>query len=430
MIVTGLQAENIKRLKAVSLKLDPEGGLVIIGGENEAGKSTALDSITYALEGKGSLPPEPIRHGETSGEIMLNLEGNGDDPLVVTRTFTKTDSYLKVTTPEGAELKSPQKLLDSFRGRFVDPLGFVQADSKEQVQVLKDLTKLDFTELEADRQAAYEERTVVNRDIKAAEARIKGMTHHDDVTAPLNVEDMMNSRKLLEEHDLERTEKEKEIEKARTVIYGHNESIELTKNHIEKLENQVAALYKDLNEVRDANRAGEESLAKLRIEYEKMDPKSDFTDMDVKIAGASEHNRKFNENQRRKAEAEELAGQQNNADALTAAIDTYDQKKLDMIAQADMPVDGLAFGEGGVMFNGIPFEQCSQAQKLKISAAIGLATNPKLRVLLIHDGSLLDENSMKLMAQIAQESEAKIFLERVGDADENAIIIEDGRVKQ
>ena len=52
-IVT-LEAENIKRLKAV--EITPEGNLVVVGGKNAQGKSSVMDSIAYALGGKKLVP--------------------------------------------------------------------------------------------------------------------------------------------------------------------------------------------------------------------------------------------------------------------------------------------------------------------------------------------------------------------------------------
>ena len=51
MKIIELQAENVKRLKAVDIT--PDGTLQIIGGRNAQGKSAVLDSIWLALGGVG-----------------------------------------------------------------------------------------------------------------------------------------------------------------------------------------------------------------------------------------------------------------------------------------------------------------------------------------------------------------------------------------
>lgn len=51
--------------------------------------------------------------------------------------------------------------------------------------------------------------------------------------------------------------------------------------------------------------------------------------------------------------------------------------------------------------------------------------NPKLKVVLIRDGSLLDENSLRTVGEMAEAAGAQVWLETVGK-DGEGIIIEDG----
>jgi hypothetical protein len=60
---------------------------------------------------------------------------------------------------------------------------------------------------------------------------------------------------------------------------------------------------------------------------------------------------------------------------------------------------------------------------------MGFAQNPGLKILLVRDGSLLDENSLNLLAQLARDFDGQVWIERVGEGDESAVIIEDGVVK-
>ena len=80
-------------------------------------------------------------------------------------------------------------------------------------------------------------------------------------------------------------------------------------------------------------------------------------------------------------------------------------------------------------FDGKPFDQASSAEQLRVSVAMGIALNPTLRVLLVRDGSLLDKESFKMMAEMASEADAQVWIERVEDDDHVGIVIEDGAVK-
>lgn len=61
MKIISLQAENVKRLTAVSIT--PDGNLVQISGRNGQGKTSVLDAIWWALEGAANIQAEPIRKG-------------------------------------------------------------------------------------------------------------------------------------------------------------------------------------------------------------------------------------------------------------------------------------------------------------------------------------------------------------------------------
>ena len=51
MKINKLEIENVKRIKAV--KIEPtRDGLTIIGGKNNQGKTSVLDSIAWALGGE------------------------------------------------------------------------------------------------------------------------------------------------------------------------------------------------------------------------------------------------------------------------------------------------------------------------------------------------------------------------------------------
>ncbi len=56
--IVSLEASNVKRLRAVSIDASGKPA-VIIGGRNEQGKSSVLDSIVYCLGGKPDIP-QPI----------------------------------------------------------------------------------------------------------------------------------------------------------------------------------------------------------------------------------------------------------------------------------------------------------------------------------------------------------------------------------
>lgn len=161
-----LQAENYKRLVAVDIT--PDGDVVTIAGKNAQGKSSVLDSIYAALAGREAKVDKPIREGQNSATVSVDL-----GEIVVTRKWKKDDAgTLTVESKEGATFKSPQARLDEIIGRRAfDPLEFVHQKPAEQVATLISTVELPFDpdELESQRKAAYEARTVVGRDVTRLE---------------------------------------------------------------------------------------------------------------------------------------------------------------------------------------------------------------------------------------------------------------------
>ena len=119
------------------------------------------------------------------------------------------------------------------------------------------------------------------------------------------------------------------------------------------------------------------------------------------------------------------------SDGITQQIESIDRTKKEAFLNVRFPVDGLAVDEEGITYNGIPFRQCSSAEQLKVCVAIASALNPEIRVIRVPDASLLDEESMKVMQDLAQQQDIQIWMERVTDGKEKVgVVIEDGAVKQ
>ena len=116
------------------------------------------------------------------------------------------------------------------------------------------------------------------------------------------------------------------------------------------------------------------------------------------------------------------------ADSLTDAMAERTRQREAAIRNAAMPVPGLGFSAEGVTFNGLPFDQASSAEQLRVSVAIAMAANPKLRVLRIKDGSLLDENGLRMIGEMAQAEDYQVWVESVRTDGKVGIIMEDGAI--
>ena len=79
--INKLEIENVKRIKAV--KIEPtQNGLTIIGGKNNQGKTSVLDSIAWALGGDRFKPSQAAREGSVIPPTLHIVMNNG---LIVER---------------------------------------------------------------------------------------------------------------------------------------------------------------------------------------------------------------------------------------------------------------------------------------------------------------------------------------------------------
>lgn len=420
MKILALQAQNVKRLHAVEIR--PDGSMIVIGGGNEAGKSSVLDSIMYALGGGAMCPEEPIRYGERKATVRLAL-GERAVELVVTRTFSQKGTSLKLETADGDPIGSPQTLLDTLYSAVAfDPLAFERMKPKARIKALRAATGLDFTTEDQYRQELFEERRAVHRRAKELGGVLAQSTWHTD--AP---QELMSVTDLVAER-----------EAARGVICENatqRAALESTTAEMDRLQAERTRMLNELEELKGAVWANERAYAVLTERAEQLteriagrvDP--DLTVLDEQIANSEQINAKVRENAARAKVLADKAEEEKRIQGLTMAIAEIDDAKSTAIAEAALPVEGLTFDEDGVRIDGVPFEQCSQAQRLRTSVAVGLAMNPKLPVLLIRDGSLLDATNLRLVAEMAEAANAQVWIERVGDGDECSIVIEDGTVR-
>lgn len=72
MKINKLEIENVKRIRAV--KIEPtQNGLTVIGGNNNQGKTSVLDSIAWALGGENFRPTEAMRHSGNATTYLDDL---------------------------------------------------------------------------------------------------------------------------------------------------------------------------------------------------------------------------------------------------------------------------------------------------------------------------------------------------------------------
>lgn len=400
MRIVTLQAENIKRLRAV--EITPQDDVVVIAGRNAQGKSSVLDAIWMALAGADGAKQtkRPIRDGEEKASVRLDL---GD--LVVTRKWTKAGSTLEVAAKDGAKYPSPQTILDGLIGRLsFDPLAFANEDPKKQRQMLVDVLELPFDpdELAMQRQTLYDKRTDVNRDGKRLVAQRDGLpvvpegTPDEEVSAAAIADELRQA----------------EEQNRKLATLAHERDVQA---------DRVTTLEQELE-------AAKVRLAEFDAEMTKAPAEIDAAPIRERLAQVDATNAAVRAKKERAHLDAEITRHAERSQRLTQEIEKLDDARDDAIAAASMPLEGLSFDETGVLYQGVPFSQASSAERLRVGTAMAMVLNPKIRVIRITDGSLLDSENLALIEEMAGEHDFQVWIERVDETGTVGITIEDGQI--
>lgn len=425
LTIVGLHIENVKKVTAMDI--EPDGHVVTLTGKNGAGKSTVLDSIVYGLGGKSRLPAQPIRRGAKKASIKIDLEH-----FMVECRLTEGGRYLAVKTPGGATFPSPQAVLDRMVGVGLafDPTEFLRLSRKEQARILLDLVGLDFTDLEERRAELYQKRAEVNRDLKRLQGAFDQAVEPraDTPDEEVSITELALEHQRILEHNQANGEQREAVDTLRADCRKCQRGIAESEDRARDLQEQLAFAKKELEARRKGLRAAQKAYDAKQAEVDALQ------DLDAaEVLGQMERAEGLNAAVRLKRERTALALEVTKATAaaeeLTTQMAALDTEKTQALEKADFPVEGLRADHDGVTFGGVPFEQCSTAEQLRISLEIGWALNPKLRIMLVRSGNDLDDQSLAAVHQSAVDHDGQLWLERVRvDEGEAAIVIEEGAV--
>lgn len=401
-----LEAENFKRLKAVRIEPN-ERGITVIAGKNGAGKSTVLDAIQSAIGGKRATPDRPIRDGQEKGVIVAEL-----DDMIVKRTFTQGGGgTLTVTMADGVKAATPQKVLDKLFGALTfDPMAFARMKAGEQMEEVRRVAGLDLSDLESKRDALYDRRRDAKAVLKAKDLRVESFGKVAKVEPVDTAEIALKVRAIRD-----RADKIEHLEgKKKRMMEDYTSTKE-----------RIAALEAQLLQIQESGKEVNKQLSELKA----IEPEESEADLTARLESMAEVNAAVRRYEEYKAACQDRDGQTKAVDELENALEATRLEIASRIAAVKLPVSDMAFGDEGLLLNGIPFSQASQSEQIRASVEMGIGANPELRLVLVRDGSLFDAEHLALLAQIAEEHDVQVLVERVGTDGGVGIIIEDGEVR-
>lgn len=410
MKINKLEIENVKRVKAV--KIEPaESGLTVIGGRNNQGKTSVLDSIAWALGGDRYRPSQAAREGSVIPPHLHIVMNNG---LEVERKGKNSD--LKVTDPTGK--RAGQQLLNAFVGELaIDLPKFMASSSREKAEVLLKIIGVgrQLHELEAQETELYNRRRAIGQiaDQKAKFAR-EMIYYPDAPKEPVSASELIRQQQDILARNGENQRKRAQ---AAALLAERNrlaEKVNSLKAELKRYEDQLIQVDEDMNiAYQTAESLRDESTAELERNI------LDIERINVKVRANLD-----------KDKAEMDAQQyKNEYDSMTAKLNDVRQRKIDLLENAALPLPGLSVSDGELTYNGQKWDNMSGSDQLKVSTAIVRRLNPNCGFVLLDKLEQMDLDTMRDFGAWLEREGLQAIATRVSTGGECQIIIEDGYVK-
>ena len=398
--ITQFEAENVKRIKA--LTLTPEAaGLTVIGGRNKQGKTSALDAIMWALGGERYRPSHAKRDGSLLQPRMKVKLNNG---VVAERTGKNSD--LKVTDATGK--RAGQTLLNSFIEQFaLDLPRFLSSTPKEKAQILLGVIGLEeqVTALEQKEQELYNERRTVGQIADQKAKYAKELPEYPAAPAePVSAYELIQRQQAILAQN---GENQRKRERAASLAAERD-----------RLGKELALLEERYKAVcADCETAAKDALDLL-------DEATD--ELEASIRDIEATNAKVRTNQDKARAEAEARNYGDRYTLLTEQIEAVRKEKRDLLQGADLPLPGLSVEGGTLTYQGQPWDCMSGSDQLKVSTAIVRALNPECGFVLLDKLEQMDLETLREFGAWMESEGLQGIATRVSTGGECSIIIEDG----
>lgn len=415
--INKLEIENVKRIKAV--KIEPTAnGLTIVGGNNNQGKTSVLDSIAWALGGETFKPSKAQREGSVIPPNLHIVMSNG---LVVERKGK--NSSLKVTDPNGN--KGGQQLLNEFVEQLaIDLPKFMESSGRQKAQILLQIIGVgnQLTQLESKEKELYNERLAIGRIADQKEKYAKEQPYYPDAPKELiSPSDLIRQQQEILAQNGENQRKRDRLREITNSKHQTFDELQRIDEQMKTLQGQKENLLVEYNKAVSDEETAMKTVAELHDES--------TAELEQNIANIEEINRKVRANLDKDKAEEDALIYREQYNELTAKISDTRKSKLDLLKNADLPLPELSVEDGELIYKGQAWDNISGSDQLKVATAIVRKLNPKCGFVLLDKLEQMDMQTLQEFGQWLEQEGLQAIATRVSTGDECSIIIEDGYVK-
>ena len=432
----------IKNLFGISEFEADSKSIELLGG-NGTGKTSVLDAIRLALTNRSSRDCI-VKRGETEGEIIIET----DSGLTITRKPRTNKTDYKSIKQNGKEVQSPEAFLSEiFSELQLNPVAFINMDSKEQNRIILDLIEykwdlntikewfgeipqgVDYQKhiLEVLQQIAaedgfyFQQRQNINRDIRNKKAFIEEImkelpeNYNAAKWEAYDLQEIHSKIEKARQHNAQIEKAEtlkanydnkirgfqsiKELEEQR-LLKGLQEREGELKADIAKLQEMLNSAQKELNSLNDVcsdkkaviEANYEKQVAQFNEELKAFEPyllqqKIDIVPLQEEAKEALKMKQQLPQYNKMLAMNNELADLQAASDEFTRKIELARTLPATILAEANMPLGEMSIDGDQVLIkkpNGdLPISNLSEGEKLDLCVDIALKNKTGLQIVLI-----------------------------------------------
>lgn len=472
--ITKLKIRNLFGIK----EYEAGGESVELSGTNGVGKSSVIDAIKYALTNKSDRK-YIVRNGETEGEVLIET----DSGLRINRKARTNQADYKSVKNNGVEVGSPETFLkDIFTELQLNPVEFMSMTEKQQNAIILDMIEYDWdmnkirewfgeipawvsydqnilcvlNDIQSENGEYFKDRQDINREIRNKKAFVEEIAAAIPVGYSLEKwenasareiyqkierirkenEEIQKAKSLLDERDskVRKFEADREINKAALITEFGNRKAQIDKD-IVQLQEQIKAL--------DTERAGlderlADKLAIIEQEYKanvakydaEVESYKDYRDKEIKdvselvtqaeeIEKMKSHINEYRRMQDLQKNIEDLTEQ---SQTLTNRIEKARTLPGEILADCNIPIDGLTVKDGTPLINGLPISNLSDGEKLDLCIDVAIQNPKGLQIILIDGVERLSTEWKNRLYAKCKEKGLQFIATRTTDDEDMSVV--------
>ena len=416
--ITALEAENVKRIKAVEITPAPTG-LTLVGGNNNQGKTSVLDALAWALGGDKFRPAAAARDGAITPPHLKVTLSNG---IVVERQGK--NSTLTVTDPTGR--RAGQQLLNEFvEVLALDLPRFMDASDRDKADTLLKIIGVgeQLTAMDQRIKALYDKRTAVGQIAQQKKAYAEEMLSYPEAPAePVSALELIQQQQEILLRNAENQRQRDRLAEVTHAKHRYADELQRLDERIEALQAQRRELKASYDAAVVAEESATKTVAQLRDES--------TAALEESIRNVEDTNRKVRANLDKARAEDEAAEMSAQYSKLTDQITEARRKRTALLDSADLPLPGLGVEDGCLTYHGKHWRDMSGSDQLRVATAIVRRLNPNCGFVLLDKLEQMDLATLVEFGHWLETEGLQAIATRVSTGSECQIIIEDGRVKE